>query len=110
MTGHQENPGSGKTLSGEDTAQANIAEIARALGVKRVVEIKCDNIVEIEKVLKEELDADELSVVVAKGPCVISAKLTVGAKPHKVISDACKICGMCFKVGCPAITRGESVG
>ena len=107
MTGHQQNPGSGKTLLGDPAPQANIAEIARALGVKRVHEVDVYDLKQVEAVLKEELDCGEPSVVVAYGPCVIAAKKAVGAIPHAVDPAACKACGACFKLGCPAIVRGE---
>ena len=107
MTGHQPNPGTGRTLLGEPTVQTSIAEVARALGVKRVHEVDVYNLAEVERVLKEELDCGEPSVVVAYGSCVIAAKKAVGAIPHAVDPAKCKSCGACFKLGCPAIVRGE---
>jgi len=110
MTGHQNNPGSGKTLLGEDTVRVNIADVCRAVGVKRVKEVDAYNLVEIERVLKEELDCGEPSVVVVVGDCVLAAKLNVGATPYQVNADTCVACGACFKLGCPAIVRGEPKG
>ena len=107
MTGHQPNPGTGRTLLGEPTVQTSIAEVARALGVKRVHEVDVYNLAEVERVLKEELDCGEPSVVVAYGSCVIAAKKAVGAIPHAVDPAKCKSCGACFRLGCPAIVRGE---
>ena len=107
MTGHQPNPGTGRTLLGEPTVQTSIAEVARALGVKRVHEVDVYNLKQVEDVLKEELDCGEPSVVVAYGSCVIAAKKAVGAVPHAVDPAKCKSCGACFKLGCPAIVRGE---
>ena len=107
MTGHQPNPGTGRTLLGEPTVQTSIAEVARALGVKRVHEVDVYNLAEVERVLKEELDCGEPSVVVAYGSCVIAAKKAVGAIPHAVDPAKCRSCGACFKLGCPAIVRGE---
>lgn len=110
MTGHQQNPGSGKTLAGEETVQANIAEIARALGVKRVSEVNAYDMQALDKTLKEELDAAEPSVVVVVGDCVLAAKRNVGAIPYQVDAAKCTACGACFKLGCPAIVRGEAKG
>ncbi len=107
MTGHQPNPGTGRTLLGEPTVQTSIAEVARALGVKRVHEVDVYNLKQVEDVLKEELDCGEPSVVVAYGSCVIAAKKAVGAIPYAVDPEKCKSCGACFKLGCPAIVRGE---
>ncbi|MBR1836503.1 MAG: indolepyruvate ferredoxin oxidoreductase subunit alpha [Kiritimatiellae bacterium] len=106
MTGHQPNPGTGRTLLGEPTVQTSIAEVARALGVKRVKEVDVYDLKTVMKVLEEELDCGEPSVVVAYGPCVIASKRAVGAVPHAVDPAKCKACGACFKLGCPAIVRG----
>lgn len=110
MTGHQNNPGSGKTLLGEDTVRVNIADICRAMGIKRVKEIDAYNLTEIARVLEEELDCGEPSVVVVTGDCVLAAKLNVGAVAYQVNADTCVACGACFKLGCPAIVRGEPKG
>jgi indolepyruvate ferredoxin oxidoreductase alpha subunit len=110
MTGHQQNPGSGKTLLGEDTHQANIAQICRAIGVKRVTEVDAYNMADLGRVLEAELDAPEPSVVVVLGDCVLAAKRNVGATPYQVDPDKCVACGACFKLGCPAIVRGEPKG
>lgn len=107
MTGHQDNPGTGKTIKGEPSPQVNIAEACRALGIRRVREANAYNLAELEKILAEELDAPEASVVVVKGPCVIAAK-KVNAGTCSVTAE-CKACGACFKLGCPAIVRGDKV-
>lgn len=105
MTGHQDNPGSGKTLTGEPAYATDIAEVARGMGYKRVEKVSAYDLPKLEKVLKEALDADEPSVVIAGGPCRIAAKLT-RAGTYAVDPEKCKACGACFKLGCPAIVRG----
>jgi len=106
MTGHQDNPGSGKTLSGETASVTDIAAVARAMGYKRVEIVGAFDISRLETVLTAELDADEPSVVVVKGPCRIAAGLMT-AGIYEIDSERCKACGACFKLGCPAIVRGE---
>ncbi|MEI6916204.1 MAG: indolepyruvate ferredoxin oxidoreductase subunit alpha, partial [Armatimonadota bacterium] len=69
MTGHQENPGTGKTLMGTATKEASIEDICRGLGVERVRVIDCYDLKQVESVLKEEMDTPEPSVIVAKAPC-----------------------------------------
>lgn len=110
MTGHQQNPGSGKTLLGEEVEPVSIAAVARAVGVKRVREVDAYLLKELESALSEELDAQEPSVIVVYGACIIAAKKNVGAIPYKIDADKCKACGACFKLGCPAIVRGEAKG
>ncbi len=107
MTGHQENPGSGKTLCGDPAPVTDIAELAKSMGFKRVVRVDAYDLAALERVLKEELDAPEPSVVIAGGPCRIAAKL-MNAGTYEVDAAKCKACGACFKLGCPAIERGEA--
>jgi len=107
MTGHQDNPGSGKTLCGSPAPVTDIAEVAKAMGYKRVERVSAYDLAALERVLKEALDADEPSVVIAGGPCRIAAKL-VNAGTYEVDAAKCKACGACFKLGCPAIERGEA--
>ncbi len=108
MTGHQDNPGSGKTLAGDDAPVTDIGAVARAMGYKRVESIDAFDIERLEKVLTAELDSNEPSVVIVTGPCRINAGL-MQAGTFEVDSEGCKACGACFKLGCPAIVRGESV-
>lgn len=108
MTGHQDNPGSGKTLQGDEAPVTDIMDIAKACGYKKVVKVSADDLAELEKVLTDAMDNDEGALIVAYAPCRIAAKLT---KEGLCETDAekCKACGACFKLGCPAITRGEEV-
>lgn len=108
MTGHQDNPGSGKTLMGEDTVAVSIENVCRGIGVKRVRTVDPYNIQETIDVIKEEINTDELSVIIAKHPCMIGGKIKT-EKRFTVDSEKCKACGMCFKLGCTAIERGEAV-
>ena len=106
MTGHQDHAATGKTLKGEDTYAIDLAALCRAAGVKNVVEINAFDVKELETILKESTQSDELTVIITKSPCV----LLKGQKfPNycTVDSDACKKCGACMKIGCPAMTRGE---
>ena len=105
MTGHQENPGSGKTLLGEPTTDVKIAAIARAFGIPRVHEVTPYDLAHLEKVFKECLDCGEPAVVVVQGPCVLHVKWA-GKYLNTVDEVACTACGACFRIGCPAIIRG----
>ena len=102
MTGHQDNPGTGKTLMGKETAAVRIEDIAAGLGVKRVRTVDPYDLEETYNVLKEELDSDEPSVVVSKRPCILGARIKT-VRQFSVDADKCKACGACLKLGCPAI-------
>ena len=106
MTGHQEHAATGKTLKGEDTYAINLAELCRSVGVKNVIEIDAFDVSGLEKTISESVQSDDLTVIITKAPCV----LLKGQKfPNTCAVDPelCKKCGMCMKIGCPAMTRGE---
>ena len=107
MTGHQQNPGSGKTLLGEISSEVRIADVARAFGIQRVHEVDPYDLAQLEKVFAECLDCGETAVVVVKGPCVLHEKWA-GKHLNAVDAEKCVACGACFRLGCPAIVRGEA--
>ena len=108
MTGHQENPGSGKTLAGDPAPVTEIDAVAKACGYKKVVTVPAEDIAQLEKVLADAMDGDEPALVIAYAPCRIAAKLTKEGL-CEVDESKCKACGMCFKMGCPAMTRGKEI-
>ena len=108
MTGHQDNPGTGKTLAGDPAPVTEIGDIAKAMGYRKVVKVSADDLAELEKVLKDAMDGDEAALVIAYAPCRIAAKLTKEGL-CEVDPEKCKACGACFKMGCPAMTRGAEI-
>ena len=108
MTGHQDNPGTGKTLAGDPAPVTEIMDIAKACGYKKVVKVSADDLAGLETTLKDAMDGDEGALIVAYAPCRIAAKLTKEGL-CAVDETKCKACGMCFKMGCPAMTRGQEV-
>jgi len=112
MTGAQENPGTGKTLMGQDTQRVNIPALAKSLGINRVSTVDPYNMKESMELISEELDADEISVIISEAPCV----LLKGAKRDDwsilaIDNDKCTGCKACIMLGCPAIgwdSEGEN--
>jgi indolepyruvate ferredoxin oxidoreductase alpha subunit len=105
MTGHQDHPATGKTLMGEQTIQADIELIARGLGVRRVKVVDPFDTVGLESILKEELTAPEVSVVIARHPCVLIEKTN---EPAIVCNDdLCRGCKICIGLGCPAMSMED---
>ena len=75
MTGHQEHPGTGRKLDHEPTNKLVLEDLARAVGIKRVktVEPRAGSD-EFERVLTECLAARDLSVIIARRPCLLIAR------------------------------------
>ena len=103
MTGHQQNPTTGKNLYGEPAGKVDLEALVKALGINSVTVVDPYNISECERVLKEELAKDEPSVIISRRPCAL-LKEVKHEKPLIVSQDKCKSCKMCMKIGCPAIS------
>ena len=104
MTGHQDHAATGKTLKGEDTYAIDLAALCRAVGVPRVFEVDAFDTKELERVIKESVTGDTLTVIITKAPCVLLKGQKFASK-CRVVSDACRACGACLRIGCPAITK-----
>jgi indolepyruvate ferredoxin oxidoreductase alpha subunit len=110
MTGGQDNPATGHALDGAGASRIDFAKLVEALGVRRE-RIRVVDPYELPtffKALREEIKANEPSVVVTTRPCVLSSDFE-RLKPLKVIDDKCNGCARCLDLGCPAIgvTRRE---
>ena len=105
MTGHQDNPTTGKTIRGEKTKQVDLEALCHAVGVEHVVVADPFDVKAFEKVVKEEVERDEPSVIIAQRPCALLK--TVKYSGRALITDRCKNCHVCMKLGCPAISLVE---
>ena len=104
MTGHQNHPATGKTIKNEPTYPLSIEEVCKAVGVNSIRVVNPDEVAELEKAVKEELVKEEVSVIIARKPCVLlTKKLYQG---FSVDREKCKNCKQCLKIGCPAIING----
>ena len=103
MTGHQDNPTTGKTIRGEATKQVDLEALCHAVGVDRVRIEDPFDLKGFEKAVREEIEADEPSVIIAQRPCALLK--TVKYTGRCVIDpDKCRNCKLCMKMGCPAIS------
>ena len=108
MTGHQDHPGTGRTLMGEETVPISIQDVGKACGIKRVTTIDPYNLEDTLKVIEEETNAEEPSLIVSQAPCPLRKRQHVG--PVRTIdAELCKKCNKCLKLGCPAIEGGEEI-
>lgn len=110
MTGHQQNPTTGYNIKGDVAAKIDLETLCHACGINRVRVVDPYNLAECETVIKEELDANEASVIISRRPCVL-LKYVKPKTPVSVNKDKCRGCTKCMKLGCPAISfrNGKAV-
>jgi indolepyruvate ferredoxin oxidoreductase alpha subunit len=103
MTGTQPHPGTGETIKGVPSKRLILADLCRACGADHVDVISAYDTPGLEKIIKERSQEDALSVLITQTPC----KLIDRAKktPVNFIAEACKKCGLCLNVGCPALSQ-----
>lgn len=112
MTGHQENPGTGYTVKGEETTLIKIEDLVRAIGVKHIYVIDPNNLQEVDDTLDKCLALDEPSVIITRWPCVLKQFSkedktefnNLFTTKNKVEEDKCIGCKLCLKAGCPAMS------
>lgn len=109
MTGQQDHPGTGVTLQGDEGQQIDIAAVCRAMGVSFVEEVDAWSVDEINVLLRRAIKHEEgPAVIVVRGACVFTPHFHLQPK-MRVDPEKCVTCGMCFKVGCPAIIKSDEI-
>lgn len=103
MTGHQQNPTTGYNIKGDPAGKINLEELCRAMGFNRVTVVDPYDLAECDRVLKQELAAQEPSVIISRRPCVL-LKYVKHEKPLQVDCDKCVGCKSCMRLGCPSIS------
>ena len=106
MTGHQQNPTTGYNIKGDPAGKIDLESLCRAMGFNRVRVVDPYNLAECDQAVKEELAADEPSVIISRRPCAL-LKYVKHKPPLKVNSDKCIGCKSCMRIGCPAISIKE---
>lgn len=102
MTGHQQNPTTGKNLRGEPAGKVDLEALCKALGFNRVRVVDPYDLRAVEEAVTEELAAKEPSIIISRRPCVM-IKGTVHKPPISVDEDKCVGCKQCMSIGCPTI-------
>jgi TPP-dependent indolepyruvate ferredoxin oxidoreductase alpha subunit len=101
MTGHQPTPESGKTAMGDEAKTVKVEAIAKSLGIDKVYVVDPYDIKKTTQVLREIMDYNGPSVIIAERPC----PLKIEKGPARQVQDSCNGCGICVKAfGCPAIS------
>lgn len=102
MTGHQQNPTTGKNLRGEPAGKVDLEALCKALGFNRVRVVDPYDLKAVEEAVTEELAVKEPSIIISRRPCVM-IKGTVHKPAISVDEDKCVGCKQCMSIGCPAI-------
>ncbi|MEE0809211.1 MAG: thiamine pyrophosphate-dependent enzyme, partial [Acutalibacteraceae bacterium] len=106
MTGHQQNPTTGFNIKGDPAAKVDLEALCHALGINRVRVVDPYDLKASEAAIKEELAAEEASVIISRRPCVLLKSVKHEA-PLTVDTDKCKSCKRCMGLGCPAISMKD---
>ena len=106
MTGHQQNPTTGYNIKGDPAAKVDLEALCRALGIRRVRVVDPYNLKECEDAVKEELAAEEPSVIISRRPCVL-LKYVKPKAPLRVDPEKCRSCKRCMGLGCPSISMKD---
>ncbi len=103
MTGHQQNPTTGYNIKGDPAGKIDLESLCRAVGINRIRVVDPYDLDACEKALREELAANEPSVIISRRPCVL-LKYVKPKTPLEVDHEKCRGCKKCMKFGCPAIS------
>ena len=103
MTGHQQNPTTGYSIKGEPAGKVDLEALCKALGINRVTVIDPYNLQETNEAVKEELAAEEPSVIISRRPCVL-LKSVKPQPPLRINPVKCTGCKSCMRIGCPSIS------
>jgi indolepyruvate ferredoxin oxidoreductase alpha subunit len=105
MTGHQDNPLTGKTLMGDPAPNLCLEDICASLGVPRehIRAVDPQDLKALEDIVKEEVKAECPSVIICRRPCAL-LKTAVRKPALKVDTGKCVGCRSCMKIGCPCIS------
>jgi indolepyruvate ferredoxin oxidoreductase alpha subunit len=105
MTGHQGNPGTGKTLQNKDTYQVELEPLVRAMGFSHVTTVDPYDFASTEQVFREALARDEPSVIVTQRACALLPPVRRTYLPLRVDVSKCIACYTCIRTGCPALRK-----
>ena len=105
MTGHQDNPTTGKTIRGESTRQVDLALLCRAVGVEHVQVVDPFDVKALEAAVRQETAREEPSVIIAQRPCALLKRVKYTGLCR--VTERCRGCKACMKLGCPAFSLRE---
>jgi len=109
MTGHQDHPGTGRTLQEKETVAVEFEDLARAMGIEEVHTVDPYDLQGVEEALRTCLAKDAPAVIVARRECALLPEVRRQWMPLKVNEERCNGCWLCFQVGCPALVKSQEL-
>ena len=106
MTGHQENPTTGKNIKGEPATAIDLEALAHAVGIRRVRVVDPYNLKQTRDAIHEELAVDEPSLIISRRPCAL-LKYVKHAPAYHIDREKCRGCKSCMRIGCPSISMKD---
>jgi len=106
MTGHQENPTTGKNIKGDPAPYVSLEKLCLAVGIDDVRVVDPNELAATEKTIREALATDKPAVIITRRPCAL-LKSVKHKPPVKVDKDKCTGCKACMRIGCPAVSMAD---
>lgn len=113
MTGQQDNPATGKTISGSPAPRVDLETLVRSTGVEFVRTIDPYDLKPLRKTLREAIRHPGPAVVITRHPCLMIREERVRHRhrePIRFEAEACNLCKLCYDLGCPAIEWNDETG
>ncbi len=103
MTGHQDHPGTGISAQGKKTKAVALERLVRGIGVEDVTVVNAFDVKALRAAVRKAINSPELSVIIVSGTCSVQLKTRSGQRA--VDTELCDKCGVCLRLGCPAIQK-----
>ena len=107
MTGHQQNPLTGKNIKGDPAGHIDLEALIRSMGIEHVRVVDPYDLKACEEAVKEELQFEGPSVIISRRPCVL-LKYVKHNPPLSVDPEKCRSCKACMQIGCPALSMKKT--
>ncbi len=104
MTGHQQHPGTGRTLKNAPAPAVDYEALVRSIGVEHVAVLDPWDLRMLRTAVKEALAQPGPAVVIARRACMLLPEVKALERvAYWVKEDECIQCEYCMESGCPAL-------
>ncbi len=103
MTGHQDNPGSGRTLQGDIAEAIKIEDVLAGLGYKNIIIVDPQDLAAMKKAVDDAVASEVPAAIITRRPCLLIKRIKHDIGTCVVDADKCIGCKKCLSVGCPAV-------